>query len=461
MTRRILLLALLLLALSPGIAAAKRDPLAPVLDMPQAPVATVPDGLFLPEQVQGITSYVNEARQFGVPLAVRAITLPTSPAILEALLPLNPAAPTGQAIVQRMADEWLASEPLETSPGAADGILLFVVIPEDDHTQAMAAFATGRHAIPLNGLSQQSLDDVLDNVIRPSFQDNAIAAGIQNGVAMLSYDNLFAQPARLERTHQQKTLFNVTNTVLFGSTIVASLGLIGLAFWIKQRQDRMTGDIAIDSPFEAGALRLGRVDETVADAALLHLVKTGGLIRNETSFRISTAITPEDPFAQDVVSALASEAADDGTLPGAAIRRIQDVIAPARQSLENQLAERRLFNPVARVEAVWIVLASALVAIIALMALVPAIVSMSRLGLLGILIAALTIIGVLVWTAKRSWTTPAGQHALETWKSAPEGEGMAIFDTIVHQDDLLDTPGGPGVPPVTRLIRDFRALGAG
>lgn len=451
--------ALLLLAILPGFAAAHRDPLAPVSDLPHPMVAAAPGDLFQSEQIQGITGFVHEARQFGVPLAVRVISMPTSPDTLHDISGLT--VPSGQEIVQRIADTWLAEEALETSPGAADGILLFVIVPTNDHTQTMAAFATGKNALPLNGLTQHTLDDLLDNVIRPFFRNNTIAVGIQTGIATLSYDNLFASPARLERTHQQGTLFTVTNTVIFGLTAGASLALACFAWWIRSRNTTKNGG-TIESPFEAGALLRGRVDDTVVTAALLHLVRIGVLTPDGSHLRVAGDIPISDPFAADIASLLLQEADRSGALSAAAHHRIQDVLDPARSRLEDQLAAKGMLNSAAKVESTWLVLASVLAGIVTLMAVVPSIASMSRIGIAGILIAVLTIIGVLVWTARRSWVTPGGRDALRSWQDrSVRDDDHLIVDIIVNQDALLDTPGGPDVPSIIHLTRQFRALGAG
>lgn len=458
---RSILLAVLLLATLPGSVAAERDPLAPLPDLPQSPVISVPAGLFEPEQIQALAGIVGEARDFGVPLAVRVISLPAIPTTLPGALPTQLAAPSSQAIVQRMADDWLAGESLETSPVAADGILLFVIVPKNDHTRSMAAFATGKNALPLNGLTRQSLAEVLETEIHPAFGHNSIAGGIYSGVARLSYDNLFARPARLARSHQQETLYTVTNTVLSGLTVAASLALIGLAWWIRRRRP-VTPGAAIESPFEAGALLRGRVDDAVVAGALLHLVGIGALVPDGNRLRLAADIPVDDPFTRDIVDTLARESGHDGTLSPAALHRIQDLLLPARSRLEDRLASRGLLNPAARVESAWLILASALVAVIAAMAVVPSIVSMSRIGIAGILIAVLTITGILIWTARRSWVTPAGRDALRAWLDRPHrDDDFYIADAIVHQNALLESPGGPGVPPITHLTRQLRALGAG
>ncbi len=451
-----------------GSVAAQRDPLASVVEMGSPQLETVPPTIFAPEQRDSIAGVVNEARLFGVPLVVRVIQAPTPLGLLSEAGAIAGAAPSAQEITKRMAEEWLATEGVETSPGAEDGILLLVVIPEDNHQLTTAAFATGDNALPLNGLTQDRLHRVITTIMPPRFADNTIAAGIHSGIAHLSYDNLFAVPARLQPTEQQGRLRDLTNSVLVGMTGLGVIALGGLILWIHRRDSsRIPADGNTLSPFEAGALARGRVDEPVLTAALLHMIERGILRASmghagALTLAINPEITTVDPFEQQILNLLAAEAGQDGRLPNAAVRCVQDVLAPAREWLQDELARRNLFNRDAKVETLWIILGSAAVGVLALFSLVPSIVAMSRYGLFTFGIAMFMVAGALTWVARRRWTTSAGEQVLSAWLSArPHPEDAAIYDTIVHQDALLATPGGPDTEPSVRMARELRALGAG
>ncbi len=108
----------------------------------------------------------------------------------------------------------------------------------------------------------------------------------------------------------------------------------------------------------------------------------------------------------------------------------------------------------------WLVLASGLVATLALFTLLPSILGRAGSGIAAILFAFVIIVGVLVWAARRSWTTPAGHEALERWSASASMEDRIAYDTIVHQDDLVSAIGGPLTPPTIDLVRTLRGLGA-
>jgi|GEM_PF-2088435 len=464
----VLLLVTGLLLSTPAFVNAERDPLAPVVDMPSPQVQTIPDDLFTNEQRASLAGVVNEARLFGVPLVVRVITMPTSLQTLSDATALTGVVPTQQEIVQRMAETWLADEAVETSEGAGDGILLLVVVPENDHTLSTAAFATGPNALPLNGLTEEHLDRVLHDVIYPFFANDHIATGIHSGVAYLSYDNLFAVPARHQRSDQQQTLNDITSIAFTGLALIGVIALGGLVFWIRRR-DPHSGQEADQrlSPFEAGALTRGRVDTNVITAALLHLITIGALrVHMQKSGKMVLAIQESipvaDSFARDIMQRLAQEAGEDGLIQGASMRRIQDVLSPVGDHLQDSLATRNLFNRDARVETTWVVLASAALAAFAVFLLMPSMMAMSRLGLAAMLMIGIAVVASLLWAARRSWTSRVGQRALAEWQARPHSAtDLAIFDTIIHQHVLIDAIGGPDVPSHIQITRRLRALGAG
>lgn len=454
-------------AAPPGSVIAQRDPLASVVEMEAPQLETVPSDIFTSAQRDRITGVVNEARLFGVPLVVRVVQVPAPLALLSEAGPIAGAAPSAQELTQRLAEEWLFQEGVETSVGAEDGVLLLVVIPEGNPQMTTAAFATGDNALPLNGLTGERLDSVLTGIMQPFFEEGTTAVGVHIGIAYLSYDNLFAVPSRLQPTAEQEKLRDLTNVALVGATSLGVLALGGLVLWIRHRdRARVAVDGEALSPFEAGALARGRADEPVATAALLHLINRGAInARLGPSGKLALSVNPDtpitDPFEQRVMHRIVIEAGQDGQIPDAAVRRLQDVLMPAREWLQDDLAMRNLFNKDARVETTWIILGSAALGALALFSLVPSMVAMSRLGIFSFIVAMLAAVAALTWAARRPWSSQAGREALTTWLSTRRNpDAWAIFDMIVHQDALLETSGGPDTPAPVRTVRELRALGA-
>jgi uncharacterized membrane protein YgcG len=465
-------LCLLTITAPAGIAAqqAERDRLAQVLmDVPN--YAAIPSGVLTGEDTNTINRLVFEAREFGVPHAIRVMSTPTSVTTLGDLSSLQGAVPAQQQVTQRLADEWLANEQIETSEGAEDGILLLVVIPQDDHTKTTAAYATGPNALPQNGLTRERLDRIVTDVMHPYFADNRIGAGIMEGTATLNYENLFVTSPRLDVEEPRQSLQTVTNFPLAALTIASALVLTGFVLWIRRRHAVPGGEIDESlSPFAAGAIARGRVDEAITTGAILHLIELGSLIPGSARRGVLTLeIGPEplcaDPFARHVWAGLRSRM--DSTskrLSPSAMRQLQELLLPSRQWLEDDLASRGLFNRNAKVETVWMVLACAAVMAIALYTVAPSIIAMARWGVVSI-VAALIAVGIaLWWTSRRSWSTPAGLRSQQIWdvqhrqEASPE---RAIYEAIVYQDALLGLEGGRATMSLpVRLVRTIHGLGA-
>src|SRR5699024_7916707 len=108
-----------------------RDPLAPVFGMEAHQFEAFPPDIVAEENASAISALVDEARLFGVPVAVRVVQLPTDQPALGAFDDLDPNAKVPDETMHEMARAWMSREPIESSPGAADGFLMLVVMPED------------------------------------------------------------------------------------------------------------------------------------------------------------------------------------------------------------------------------------------------------------------------------------------------------------------------------------------
>lgn len=442
-----------------------RDPLAPVEEMEAHQFEAFPEDIVSPDNANEIVALVNEARLFGVPVSVRVVELPTNHSALSQFDDVDTSSPIPNDIVHEMAQAWMQREPVESSPGADDGFLMFVVMPED-RTLSNAVIEMGPNALPLNGLTQENIDAVLTDLVMPRFANDEISQGIRIGMSVFSYNNLFGEPERIRLDDLHQDLQAFAGIPLAGMTAVSGLGLVGLAAWINRRRTS-PADEARGMPvtsFGAAALKIGRVNDAVVTGALLHLIRIGALIPgkpDDFSLRLAPNTPPvDDPFATSVLDILRQHADSSGMVSDAATRHVHDLMAPVRSGLEDDLARQGFFNKDGRIEHWWLILASLLVGAIALFTLLPSILGMARSGIFAIVFAALCIAGVLIWSSRRSWTTDLGEQALATWAADASLDDRATFDTIVNQDALISAQGGPIVPETVSLVRDLRGIGA-
>ena len=455
------LLVLVLLTRSSAAEGVDRDRLAPV-NPEAAGFAAFPPGVLSQTDAETVARVVQEARQFGVPFSIRIVAVPTSlaPIGMEAL---------PEQVTQRMADEWLAEEPFASSDGADDGILLLVVIPRDDLTQTTAAFATGEHALPQNGLTRARLDAIVRDVMAPRIANNRIGAALTQGTAMVSYVNLFLPSPRLPLTENQEALQRFTNQPLALLVIAGAAGVLGVLLWIRTRARHAPAAAASElSPYAAGAIARGRVDDAVTTGALLRLIELDALTPRATGSGATLLIgaDPENlgPFEREVWEIVRRQATGDPpALPPGAMRWLPRLLDPVRDTLRDDLARRGLLNRSAQVEHAWLLLACGGALALALYAAIPSIIGMARWGIGAIVLTVIVVALTLWWAWRRSWATPAGEQALAAWLAAhpdPATADRALYEAIIDQDALLRPPGGSASTPApVRLVRALRGLG--
>lgn len=460
---QILLPLLLLIPLLANPAAAnERDPLAPVFDMEATPLEVFPPELVAEENQQAIVDLVNEARLFGVPVAVRVVSHDAGHENLPQLDNAPSDTRIDQETMRELAQAWMEREPIESRPDAEDGFLMLVIMPQDE-TQSSAIIQPGANALPLNGLTAGNIDQVVQDLVLPSFDQNQVSQGIRNGLSVFSYNNLFAKPERIALDDLHRDLRMVAGLPLAGATTLAALALAGLAWWISRRNPITEAEPAGRlSPFAAGALHEGRVNEAVVTGGLLELVRQGALRAHGRDILIDAqaADAVSDPFLETLLITLRQNTDATGRVEQAAMRRIPELAGPACRLLEDDLATRGLFNRDGKVQTMWLLLASGLTATVALFTLLPSILGMAASGIAAIVFAVVVIVGALVWATHRSWTTPYGREALARWSATASMEDRIAYDAIVHQDDLVSAVGGPFTTPAINLVRTLRGLGA-
>lgn len=457
--RSLALLLLLTTLLAPTALARQRDPMAPVTGMSADEVVVFPNQLISAEKQQTIAKYVTEARTNGIPLAVRVIVWPGTYSALSRFPDGDETTPLPQDQMQRMAAAWLQNEPIESSTGADDGILLLVAV-RPTHELSSAAFAWGPNALPVNGVTEPALDQVLTNQMLPLFRQNTITDGIVNGVMMVGYDALFGAEERLPINQLHADLQMVAGVPMATLTVLASVGLWGMMFWISRRP-KPTGDPPASarlSPTAAAALTIGRVDDAVMAGGLLTLVDEGVLIPG-SPFRLVDSGPLGDSFLDDLVAMLALERGPDGTIPAAVIRRIHDVVRSPRENLEDRLASDGLFNRDGKAELMWLVLGSLGASAIAIVSVLPSIIGTARLGIFATSFALFTVVVAMAWGTSRSWTTPRGHAAVRAWLSAATMDERLRYERMVHQDRFITNTEGWNPPARMQLARRLRGLG--
>ncbi|MCA9835031.1 MAG: hypothetical protein KC435_13845 [Thermomicrobiales bacterium] len=450
------IIAVLTLVLLPMHAAAREgDTLEPIsIEAPN--LVTYPENLLSENDFKAISGRVQEARNSGVPLAVRIVDVsqPTEdiPFAVRRYASTDFTQPLTSERKTQLLNSWIESEAIETSEGANDGFLLLVLVPED-RTMTQAIWWIGPNALPLNGLTAENIA-ATQTVMQREFDAGNMPNGIYLGISEFSYNIQFGEPAQLERTTLQNTLHTAT-TLLGVGTALAGLAVPVVAWMISRRPVHTDPIDAEITPWEAAALHDGRATSAITTAMLLDAVHRG-----EATPTRNNGLLIEKSSDIEAIALLQPFADSAGSVPPDAMNEIESITMPVRIRIENRLADIGAFNARAHVERMWMLIAMAVAALMAVGAVAPTVRSMSAIGVLGIVIALLGVGFGWWWLSRRRYTTVSGEALLASWLQSASREERILFDLATEQTYLVDQTGGPNTSLQTQLVRRLRGLGA-
>lgn len=415
-----------------------------------------PDDLLSENDALSIDGRVREARNSGVPLAVRIIdlTLPNQdlPSQLRSFVRNPSSDPLSEERQAAIGNAWIKSEPIETTRDADDGFLLLVLVPED-RTQTQAIWWVGPNALPLNGLTAENIA-ATQYVMNAEFGAGNMPNGVYLGVSEFSYNIQFGDPLRLERTTLQAGL-NRGLIPLAAIVAVAGLAVPILAIWSSRRTINTTETNHSLSPWEAAALYYGRANQSIPTAMLLASMENG-----ETTSMPGGRLRIEPQAHGRATEALIPFVDTDGILDTQTMYAIESILLPIRKDIENALAEIGAMTADAKVDRARMLLLMGVTGFLVALITVPTVISMSVPGVVGITIAAIGIATGCWWLEYRSFTTPTGKDLLARWLESASQQDRHAYDMAVHLDLITDQSGGPQVDAQTRLARRLRGLGS-
>ena len=451
-----LLLAMMIcLQITPG-SAREGDTLEPIqIEAPA--LETSPEDLLAQSDFDAIEGRVFEARNAGVPVAVRIVDVTQESGDLPFPIRQYASSDFSQPISgerqQAILNAWIRDEVIETSADANDGFLLLVLVPED-RSQTQALWWIGDNALPLNGLTQENVL-ATQVVMNAEFAQGNMPNGVFMGISEFSYNVQFGVPERLERTRIGRALHAAVMPLAVG-TMAAGFAIPALAWWLARRNtfsDRIDKEI---NAWLAAALCRGRSSAAITAAMLLDAVHSGEFTPGRDG-----SVRVEPKAGNPAIEQLRLYANDDGIVPATTMLEINAITRPVITTIDDDLAAIGAFTARVYVDRTWMLLAMAIAVLMSALAVVPTVASMSALGVFAITVAAAGVMIGWWWLTHRRYTSPAGEQLLAEWLENASARDRHLFDTATHLDLLTDQIGGPNVNAQSRLIRQLRGLGAG
>lgn len=391
------------------------------------PLIIEPGNLITFRDQASIRRVVEEARNYGIPWSVAVVSDAT----------LAPGVP-----LEEQAQTLFEDADIESRPGADDGLLMFVVVPEADHTATSVHFVTGENFYPRGGITPDRLQWIADVQMAPFIADNAIGDAVIEGAIWVEWTQLFEPTPDPAPTVLQEGLQRILRPL--GTVALAGLMALvgGTAIAVAVLTRRGTGaasSLELD-PIRAAALANGRVNRRVIAGAVIDAIDRGVLVDSPDGLSyVRDRHAEEDnliePKLTKAVDALVGQ--DIMVTPASLARHLRTTDLP--RVMEDQLANADYLCPRSyRFELALRILAATgtLAGILGLVLSVFGEVE-STLAI-AIPLTALSI-AVLIWNEFRGWTTRAGRASLDQWllhHGNREDRERHTFDTIRWLDEV-------------------------
>ena len=124
------------------------------------------------------------------------------------------------AFADRLRAEWR----IESAPGADDGIVILVSLHESSRARNALVLSTGRHALPINQLTSDTLRRIYDTEMLPAFRRNEINLAISFGVRRMLYYEGYTPPDPAPLSSGQQSARSLAPGVLILTGLFAIAG---------------------------------------------------------------------------------------------------------------------------------------------------------------------------------------------------------------------------------------------
>ncbi len=426
------------------------DIYAPV-DVTTNPLLVEPAGALTTDDQDTLNSVVMAGRRdWGLPWSILVAELPGDGS-------------TGES-AEEIAARRMAVEPVESSEGAGDGLLMVVTVPEDDRARTDVAFATGPNFYPKGGISPERLAYIADVQMVSLIEEGRIGDAVVEGATWVLWTQLFEPQPNPAATNLQRGLqdllvpLGAAGFALLAGVVAASAGA---ALALTLRGSATTPDPASLDGVTAAATSRGRVDRQVITGVLLDALDRGVVVlRPDGSLSASptgtTTVRDRDSAMLEAIARL-NTGDRNGIDAQAAQMRHDEVL---RHFLEDAMATGGYFYPGSPRVTRWLCWIALAGIGLGVLATVIAVAGDSAPAIAAALALTVVSLVVLIWNDRRSWATWVGRRAVRDWRRAhtsADDRERVLYEVIVGMEtiDLLPanaSPITPGAQPLFSIL---------
>jgi uncharacterized membrane protein YgcG len=339
------------------------------------------------------------------------------------------------------ARDLMAAWSIESSPGARDGVVIFLNLDPDNTHHGQAALFAGERHVKSGNLPERELQRIFDDEMRPLLTNEQLAAGIGAGLDAVAHSLTYGPPPAPAPSPLQRTAGELARIPLNLFAFLATLGAVFLAIrvWQARPHPAPTSTPTLTRPDDlppalAGALVARRINTAqLAEATLLDLGRRGALVV-ESAGRRAAQIRPLDSSVlttgpeQQLWTALAGATDTDGTISSKRLGKLLANPADFKDTLRADLLARGWYDPDAGSRRLRPYIAGTVALLAAAICAIVASIGQEPWGLIAVGLLLVSGIVLLAVGYALPETTAPGERAATPWHAYRTGLEQAARD---------------------------------
>ena len=329
---------------------------------------------------------------------------------------------------------------VESSPGARDGVVMFLNVTPSSPASGQVTLSAGEKHHDGGSLPEQELQRILDDVVMPNLWNGDIAGGIDAGLGAIAQSLTYGPPP----PRAVERVSGVLARVPFTAAALAFALLVAFLSWGMRHRRRTPSMLPTTTPPDtlapaiAGALVAGRITSTQMDATVLDMARHGALSIEPDGARyvqihLLQHRAVQGEIEEAVWETLSRVAYGGPVVPGHDMQKLRMRWEYAQQTLRDYLVAMGWYDPTAARNRRILSITAGVGFVLLLAGAVASIIAGEPWGILGSAILLIAATFALIRGYSMPETTAKGEAAAAPWrgylaglKAAPYEHDMAL-----------------------------------